>query len=107
MTTCDNLIVIDRCGSIVSAFQPQAARATARETNKTREINDEHLQQHRERDFQGAGQGGGGASAAVGGAPPPEAPASAPTSQVDVAAVLAGLAAQTRRSSTGESRSST
>ena len=40
-------------------------------------------------------------------APPPAAPASAPTSQVDVAAVLAGLAAQTRRSSTGESRSST
>jgi hypothetical protein len=71
MTTCDNLIVIDRCGSIVSAFQPQAARATARETNKTREINDEHLQQHRERDFQGAGQGGGGASAAVGGGSSP------------------------------------
>ena len=47
------------------------------------------------------------ASAAVGGGSSPAAPASAPTSQVDVAAVLTGLAAQTRRSSTGESRSST
>jgi hypothetical protein len=107
MTTCDNLIVIDRCGSIVSAFQPQAARATARETNKTREINDEHLQQHRERDFQGAGQGCGGG---VGRRRRLLLPGGAGI-RADVVARrrrrVDRLAAQTRRSSTGESRSST